>query len=74
MEEVTDNIIDLATSYADGFERALKVVEEAGIEDLDDFLLDHGIEACPGCGWYAESGELIPTDEDDPDGCCSNCR
>ena len=65
---------DLVTSYADGYERALMIAEEEGIEDLDEFLLDHNVEKCPGCEWYVESGELIPPDEDDPDGFCENCR
>ena len=73
MDKIED-IIDLATSYADGYERALAVAETQGIEDLDEYLLNLGIEKCPGCDWYVESGELIPLDEDEPDGCCCNCR
>ena len=72
MEEV--DIIDLATSYADGYERALVIAEDMEIEDLDNWLLDHNVEKCPTCEWYVDSAELIPLDEDDPDGCCCNCR
>lgn len=69
-----DRIVDLATGFVDGYERALAIAEEEEIEDLDDWLLDHGIERCPSCEWYVESGELIPPDTDDPDGFCENCR
>lgn len=65
-------IAELVTGYVNGFDRACA---QFGLEvdTLEALLLDINIEACPACGWYVDSHELL--DEDDaPDGHCDNCR
>ena len=68
-----DEIADLATSYADGFQR---VRTATGLPDdvIVDMLLNMNIEKCPNCGWFTDSFELLADGEDDPDGFCDNCR
>lgn len=52
------------------------------VTDLEDQLLDQNIEMCKGCGWWFESGNLVPDAEEDiPDGFedeligyCEDCR
>lgn len=70
---MTDSeLADLVTGYVNGFDRAL---QDAGLDhdQLEDKLLDLGIEKCPDCGWYVDSHELFD-DEGDIDGHCCNCR
>ena len=61
------------TSFADG---EAKVRRATGWSDakIKDRALDLGIEKCLGCGWWAETGEMLPTDAEEPDGHCANCR
>ena len=70
---LTDSQLDTLTSYPDG---DLKVRRELNITHLQltELALNANIEQCPSCKWWCESGELIPTDSDEPDGHCSNCR
>jgi hypothetical protein len=57
-----------ATAAADHF--------EIDSTDLEDNLLDVNTEQCKGCGWWFESGELTPDDDENDDevGYCSDCR
>lgn len=65
---------DLTASYVDGLSRALAEFD-VDQDELDDVLLDLNVEQCPSCAWYVDSHALIPPDGDDePDGCCPNCR
>lgn len=64
---------DLVTGYVDGLMRAL-VAFDVEQEELDNVLLDINVEACPCCGWYVPSWDLLPPLSDDPDGHCGNCR
>ena len=61
--EGTCNSLDIALER---FDIALEV------EDLEDMLLDLGIERCPDCGWWMESSELV--DEDSEVVGCDQCR
>lgn len=72
--KLSDDQIDIVLGYVDG---AYRVMGQLGISkaELDDALLDVGVEQCKNvrCGHYAESGEML--DEDgEPDGFCCNCR
>lgn len=41
--------------------------------DVEELLVDMGLEVCPQCGWWTECGELA--DEDDLDDYqCNSCR
>ena len=58
-----------------------EIAEIMGIseEDIEEALLDEGVEMCQGCGWWMESGMLTPdpdTEEDDDNliGYCPDCR
>ena len=44
--------------------------------DVEDELLDFGIELCGGCNWWFYSFELIPDDDEDEEltGYCEDCR
>ena len=42
------------------------------VEDLEDALLDVGLERCSGCGWWMESYELV--DDDSEVVGCIQCR
>lgn len=64
---------ELATSYVNGLEQVMRRFEVEQ-EEVDDVLLDMNVERCPGCGWYVDSHALLPHGEDEPDGCCPNCR
>jgi hypothetical protein len=47
------------------------------VNEIEDQLLDLNLERCAGCGWWVESGELVPSDDDeksDLTGCCQDCR
>lgn len=67
-----DEIIDISTGYANGFDR---VLSETGMnaDKLTEILLEHSVEQCPNCEWYTESFLLLD-DEGEPDGYCDNCR
>ncbi len=71
-DEQINEWCDRITSYADGHS---KVMRDSGmdIDELVEFMLDHGIEQCPGCRWWCETSELVDSD-DEPDGYCENCR
>lgn len=75
MQKLTAEQIDTVLSYLFGFER---VADETGmeIEELEEELLNIGIERCPNCGWYVESSSLLIDGEygDEIDGFCDNCR
>jgi len=47
---------------------------EIDMDDLEDALLDEGIEKCKGCGWWFEVCELCPLGDDDEPGYCDQCR
>ncbi len=64
---------DLVTSYVDGLGRALQQFEVEQ-EELDDVLLDMNVEQCSNCGWYVDSRDLLPNDQDEVDGFCNHCR
>lgn len=44
---------------------------EVDEDEIDEHLLDHGIEKCPQCGWWVESGEVV--DEDGEIVPCGSC-
>lgn len=67
-----DELLDTVTSYADGFEKVLRV-EGMTPESLEELLLDNGIEKCATCGWFTHSGFLVD-DDNEADGFCDNCR
>jgi hypothetical protein len=75
--ELTDEdktrIAELATSYVLGVSM-VQAEFELDIDVIDDVLLDQNIEKCSNCGWYDQSFNLFTADQDEPDGCCSNCR
>lgn len=70
---LSDSDVDDLTSYADGFSKVMRRLNIT-FQQLTEAALNHGVEQCPGCRWWCESGELIPYDSDDPDGFCGNCR
>ena len=43
-------------------------------EDVEEMMGNHNYEQCPHCGWWVEAFEMLPEDEDEPDGFCGNCR
>lgn len=51
------------------------IAEKYGIpeDEVEESLLDEGIEACTGCDWWFEVGELVD-DEDENEGYCDECR
>lgn len=75
------NNIDALCLYAVGSSDAPYILAERfdiPEDDIEEILLDHNIEMCSGCGWWYESGDLTP-DEDEGDseeltGYCSDCR
>lgn len=67
------DLADLVCGTTDGFQKALDR-HNLTDEDLTELLLTCDVEQCPGCGWWVESWELIPLDENEPDGHCENCR
>ena len=42
-------------------------------DEVEESLLDAGIEVCVGCGWWFEVSELVD-DEDENEGYCAECR
>lgn len=42
-------------------------------DEVEECLLDEGIEACSGCGWWFEVGELVDDDYEN-EGYCDECR
>lgn len=72
MSMTDEEIADLVTGYANGFDRA---ISETGLSEVElrDRLLNLSIEECPDCGWFVESSEMFD-DEGDVDGHCCNCR
>lgn len=67
-----DVIVDTVTGYGDGFQR---VQSSTGMSPsvLIELLLDHNVEQCKNCKWFAESHELVD-EHSHPDGYCDNCR
>lgn len=41
------------------------------IEDVEEVLLDHNVETCPGCGWWVDSSEMMEAEHGDM--VCSDC-
>jgi hypothetical protein len=68
-----DEMVDISTGYANGFDR---VLAKTGMteSELTDTLLDNNIEKCPHCGWFTESCWLTDDEEGEVDGYCDNCR
>src|SRR5262245_45587396 len=60
----------------DGIDRALESLGLNPVDYADDEVEDQlcgaGLELCPGCGWWFESGELI--DDDNEVVGCEDCR
>lgn len=71
MEE--DKIVNTISGYANGEEKAVEKFE-IEFDDIPDIMLNAGYDKCPCCEWWVELWELIPIDEDEPDGYCENCR
>lgn len=42
-------------------------------DEVEECLLDQGIDVCAGCGWWFEVGALVDG-EDENDGYCAECR
>lgn len=70
--KMEEDLAEMVTGYADGFERAL-VATGMSREDLKDRLLDDNVEQCPCCRWWVDSFQLL-NDDDAIDGHCDNCR
>ena len=51
------------------------IAEKYGIpeDEVEERLLDEGIEPCTGCGWWFNVGELVD-DEGENEGYCDECR
>lgn len=49
-------------------------IPEEFLEDLEDYLLDCGIELCRGCEWWHESTDLIDDENEENTGLCYECR
>lgn len=51
------------------------IAEKYGIPEgeVEEHLLEEGIEACTGCGWWFEVGELVDS-EYEIEGYCGECR
>ena len=74
-DAIVNKACDAATGYADGWTRAMRILEPyISADEVDEFLLSNNIEKCNSCEWFVESSELIPDGSDDPDGLCENCR
>jgi hypothetical protein len=73
LSPLTDKEVDTLTSFADGQQR-IQRERRINLSELLNLALDVGVEQCPGCKWWAESGEMIPDGSEDTDGKCSNCR
>lgn len=71
--KLTEDDIDKLTSFADG-EIRIRSKYDIGYAELRDLALNWQVERCPHCYWWAESGEMLPPGEDEPDGHCGNCR
>lgn len=71
---LTEQEIDILVSFSDGESNIRRERGGISLSVLSELALEVNVEKCPGCRWWCESGELIPTDSDDPDGKCSNCR
>ena len=70
---LSEDDIDTLTSYADG-ESRIMCKHKINSVQLWEAALNHNVEKCIGCGWWAGSGEMLPYDSDTPDGHCCNCR
>lgn len=70
---ITSEMIDTVTSYADGIFRVMRETGKTKAE-LKELFLDKNIEECPHCQVWCESSELISDESDEPDGYCNNCR
>lgn len=42
-------------------------------DEVEERLLDEGIETCIGCGWWFEVSELVDENDENP-GYCDECR
>lgn len=71
MIKLTFAQIDTITGSVLGLE---SVSEELGVDgdEIEDALLEWGIERCPGCDWYRECIELV--DENGDPQLCDDCR
>lgn len=74
MKQIDDSKIeDLLVSYADGLEKVMDLTG-MNVDEVEEWGLNHNIERCPTCDWWTESHNLIPTDSEETDGFCDNCR
>ena len=53
----------------------IEIAEKHSIpeDDVEEYLLEEGIESCTGCGWWFEVGDLVDGG-DENDGFCVECR
>lgn len=74
MARLSEQDLDDLKGYADG-EARVRARRNLTAMQLKEVALNDNVEKCPGCYWWVDSHELIPTDGRDlPDGKCSNCR
>jgi hypothetical protein len=70
-EEVFDYLSD---SCHPAYTALVRFALECKVEDVEAMMARRHYVQCPHCAWWVESFELIPEDEDEPDGHCENCR
>jgi len=70
---LTAQQLDTLTSYADGEARVRRQTRLTSAA-LREVALNSQVEKCPGCGWWAESHEMLCPERGEPDGYCLNCR
>lgn len=76
-EEFLHKIADSLSGTCDSIEMVLARMDEESedydTEQIENDLLDHDLERCPGCSWWFECGELF-SDNDKECGKCKDCR
>lgn len=72
LEELGNQLSGTADSIQSGLQAIGLDIDDYDATNVEDQLLDLNMEICPGCGWWAESSELV--DDDGEETSCDNCR
>ena len=82
LQQLADRLRGTADSIQRGIETLEINPDDFDVNEVESELLDHNCECCKGCGWWFETHELVPDEEEydnedeetEKTGHCQDCR